>query len=134
MRLLRYRRLWTVVLVALLGVAGLAWLTRTRPAPRTLNVEGFHQLQRGMTQDEVEALLGGPPGDYGQYPSGGFDMTAEGFVCPSGSVEKLWYDDDHRFEIFFGDEGKLAGVFQRGSHRWPGNSRWQEFRRLLGEC
>src|SRR5262245_4843878 len=37
------------------------------PPRRVLNVEAFPLVQVGMTQDEVEALLGGPPGNYGRH-------------------------------------------------------------------
>jgi hypothetical protein len=43
---------------------------------RQLNRDGFDQIQLGMSQAEVEALLGGPPGDYGRYRWGDVPLSA----------------------------------------------------------
>jgi hypothetical protein len=53
-------RLWIVVLVVV-AAAGLFFLLRPRPR---FGEEQFERLREGMTEDEVVALLGCPPGDY----------------------------------------------------------------------
>jgi hypothetical protein len=58
-----------LVILCLLGVAlllggRLVRLPR-RPSPQVTE-ESFRKLQKGMTRAEVEAVLGGPPGDYGR--------------------------------------------------------------------
>ena len=30
-----------------------------------ITADGYEKIQNGMTQQQVEAILGGPPGDYG---------------------------------------------------------------------
>jgi hypothetical protein len=67
----------------LLGVAALAALAFALPYavwhPRHLNHDGFEQIQNGMTQPEVEQLLGGPPGlYYPTYYGAGQMMTCAG--------------------------------------------------------
>jgi len=66
-----------VPLVIALVLALLPWLYR-RPHPQ-ITVENFRKIKHGMTQQEVESILGGPPGDYAsgvqvQY----FCMSCEG--------------------------------------------------------
>ena len=93
--------------IILLLLPYLAW------HPRRLNHKGFEQIQNGMTQQEVESLLGGPPGIY--YPSycgAGWIMTAEKMVWPN-ATEVAWYDDRNRYEVWFDAEGLVAGKHRR---------------------
>jgi len=56
----------SIRLVTLLALFGLAvfWLAlRLQPSDR-ISREGFDRIQQGMTQEEVEAVLGVPPGEY----------------------------------------------------------------------
>jgi hypothetical protein len=54
------RRRWIAVLAAL-AVVGLFLFLRQRPR---FSEEQFEQLREGMTEAEVVAVLGSPPGDY----------------------------------------------------------------------
>jgi hypothetical protein len=59
----RRRRLLGGIVVAALGVLGLfLWLLSPRLA---IGPEGYDRIQLGMTAAEVEAILGGTPGNYG---------------------------------------------------------------------
>jgi hypothetical protein len=120
--------LWLVLLVlGLLVVLLLAALFRPS---RRLRVEGFAQVREGMTAPEVEALLGGPPGDYGVKWGGSSMMTLEGFLHPPGAEERVWFDDNHRFEIYFDEDRRVVGCHQRASFRR--NSLFDDFRDWLG--
>ena len=44
------------------GFAGVLWLTAPR---QRITPESFAKINQGMTLQEVEYILGGPPGDYG---------------------------------------------------------------------
>ncbi|MCI0742907.1 MAG: outer membrane protein assembly factor BamE [Gemmataceae bacterium] len=62
------RCLWiVVVLVLLLGAGyGVLWLTA---GPRhRINKESFERIQEGMTEEEVESIIGVPAGDYTTGP------------------------------------------------------------------
>jgi hypothetical protein len=88
--------------------------------PARLNVDHFISIKNGMTLADVETLLGGPPGDYGQNRGGFQCATAEGILWPPNSVEQIWYDDTHHFEIAFDQEGRVVGFHQRvGYNRSP---------------
>jgi hypothetical protein len=99
----------------------LAWIAALQA--RHLNVENFSEIRPGMTQAEVERLLGGPPGNYGRYSQ--CIMTLEGYIAPPGSVEKRWRDDAHCFEIYFDQEDRVVGLHKRAGYgQHPGN--WLE--------
>jgi hypothetical protein len=92
--------------------------------PGRLHPEAFAQIKPGMTRAEVEALVGGPPGDYGSYfisPSRGF-MSTGLVIGPPGSVEERWCDDHHLFYVFFDRAGYATGGacdHPGGYHRCP---------------
>jgi len=124
------RVVWIVRLLALAGtVLLLAWIV-SRDAGRRLNREGFSQLRLGMTQAEVESLLGGPPGNYGRYDDRFAEMTMEGYERPPGSVERVWCDDAHRFEIYFDQEDQVVGLHRRA--RYQQMSQLDRLRSWLG--
>jgi hypothetical protein len=105
---------WIVSLLALAGTVLLLARIVSRDAGRRLNREGFSQLGLGMTQAQVEGLLGGPPGNYGRYASG--EMTLEEYSAPPGAVERIWCDDSNRFEIYFDADGRVVGHHRRAGY------------------
>ena len=85
---MKARILLGTALLALLAVAGsfsVVWFTR--PTHR-INRVSFGQMKQGMTKDEVEALLGCPPGDFGTAPLA-VRQTA-GALTPLDEI-KSWY-------------------------------------------
>lgn len=64
----RTRRLLVLSALALLVVGGSAFLRLRSLSNSPINVENFNRIQEGMTQAEVEAILGGPPGSYTKRP------------------------------------------------------------------
>jgi hypothetical protein len=111
---------------------GAAWFYFPRQLPRP---DAFYLITKAMTQAEVEALVGGPPGDYGNYGVGwhnnGF-MTAEAFLAPEGSIEKCWWDDTQRFEVWFDSNNRVVGVHKR-AYCQAGPREWlpEDLRRWL---
>ncbi len=80
-----------------------------------------NRIRVGMTQAEVEELLGGPPGNYGGFvwyvlQLGGW-MSMEGYMRPPDSVERIWNDDDSRLEIYFNAEGRVTGHHERAKYQ-----------------
>jgi hypothetical protein len=62
-----------VIILALVIVGSLQW--RFHP-------ENHTAIRPGMTLQQVDDLLGGPPGDYGWFRFGSTMMTQEGVVAP----------------------------------------------------
>lgn len=118
------KRLKRTCLVAFLAIAAallILYFNRPKVPARQLAAENFALVRIGMTQAEVEQLLGGPPGNYGRYANRGAVMTAEGYINPPGSIEKIWCDDSHRFEIYFYIREQVVGFHRRASYyQWPG--------------
>ena len=61
------RRLILLGLVAVLGTGTFVSVLAMMPRPR-FSREDFNRIKEGMTLDEVEAVLGLPPGDYASGP------------------------------------------------------------------
>ena len=55
--------------LALLGLAGMLVVTQLLRAGPAITPASYERIREGMTEAEVEAVLGGPPGDYtnGRY-------------------------------------------------------------------
>ena len=114
---------WIAGSLLLAGVIlSFVWLR----ASQRLNVENFSQIQQGMTQAEVEKLLGGPPGNYGRYSEKSGFMTLEGYFAPAGSVEKVWCNDKHRFEVYFDQDGQVVGQHKRAGYEQGSAPSWLE--------
>jgi hypothetical protein len=103
-----------VVLVSLLLFA------LVPPPAGRLHVGIFSRVRKGMSQGEVEALLGGSPGNYGTPLAVAGFMTAEGYRRPPGSIEKVWCDDRNHLEIAFDDSGYVVGFHQRAAYSQRG--------------
>jgi hypothetical protein len=98
-----------LIAVGMLAV-GAALFIYTRP-PRICR-ERFERIQEGMTQEEVEAILGRPPGNYREYRPlvfvGGADFGDVIWACqePGFHVEH-WTIDELRIEVGFRSNGTV---------------------------
>jgi hypothetical protein len=63
--------------------------------------EHFERIRLGMRQEDVEEILGGPPGDYRTVVE--HDLTVGGFWC--------FRDPDERLEWWEGDKGFIRVTF-----------------------
>jgi hypothetical protein len=73
--------------------------TAPRPLP-AISRGAFDRIEVGMRQEEVEKVLGGPPGNY---------ATKDVFYPPGGTV--VWKG---RTEYWLGNEGLIMVVFDDG--------------------
>lgn len=89
-----------VLTVAL--VLGSILFTLARPKACSVNRAAFERLEEGMSQGEVHAILGGPPGDYRTGPSG------------PRYPHRVWGDPPiaGHIEMWFGDDGVAAVAYQ----------------------
>lgn len=108
--------------LALLALLGLWWLT-----PRSaINRTNFEAIRGGMSEAEVERLLGGPEGDYRtgevEYDLAGglweLDNVMSAPEVIRGEIRvrlATWQGDEGIVSLFFDDEGRvLATMFRDG--------------------
>ena len=104
------RRKWLIVLAGIGSVAALIALAaeqvheRSQQLGRSRLIDREHcaLIKEGMTQAEVEALLGGPPGDYRTQP-GQSVLTA----FDAGALAEC------RAEQWLGDQGGISVAFDK---------------------
>jgi hypothetical protein len=106
---MRKRALAALIAVGL-GVAGVAFWVWPDQTDGGISRGGFERIQDGMTQAEVEAILGGPPGDYSAaYVVYGGAMFV---IAPHGHGpacrEELWKEDGVAVVVYFGPDGTVA--------------------------
>lgn len=125
----RRRRKWLIPLVALVAIPVFAaiWLVATW---KVLKVENFAKIRYGMSQQQVEELLGGPPGEYGRN-TGDVWMSTEGYITP-GETEKRWWDDENRLEVFFDNNGRVTRKHKRESYHRYKVTFWDRVKILIG--
>ena len=86
--------------------------------PGRLNSAGLTNLKAGMTLADVQAILGGPPGNYGGIVSFGEYMTLEGSLRGGDPMlkEKIWNDNQNRLEFYFDSNDKLVAWHKRAGY------------------
>jgi hypothetical protein len=68
--------------------------------------ENFQKIERGMTRQQIEALLGGQEGDYsgGRCESNGF------YFGPAGGLHE-WVGTDVAIRVCFEDNGNVSEMY-----------------------
>jgi hypothetical protein len=100
--------------VLVLGTIGFFFLRPRDP----ISHRNFGRLQVGMTEKEVEAILGGAPQEI---------EDVIGSERPL--VQKNWYGHRTAIEIVF-DDGKLVG--KRKTYFWDSRSLWEQWLEFFG--
>jgi hypothetical protein len=98
-------------------VAGGISIQRIAASRVRLRHENFPDIEIGMSQSQVEALVGGPPGNYGTVylvDKGEF-TSLEGLFVPSDARLEVWSDDEARFEVYFDARGRVCLCHRRAS-------------------
>ena len=83
--------------------------------------ERFQDVKRGMTEAEVETLLGAPPGD---YSTRGYSILTYGIVISEGVRREKWIDDKHMYEVHYTHDNKVAGTHVRDNLRRSQDDPW----------
>jgi hypothetical protein len=102
---MRKRLLLLLMSVALVLLGG--WLTLWPSSPQhRINRESFARIQEGMTEQEVESILGVPAGDYATARvaiAEDYDLRV-----PAGAVQKQWTCDEGTILVFFYPADKVC--------------------------
>lgn len=138
-----YERLimkWTkrlIILVFLLVVLiPIIMLLRMKWYGGVLHTENFNKITPGMLLSDVEALLGGPSGNYGRPWPTTFGQSDEGIVVPSATKVRYWVNDSCKLEIYFTSGNTVSFTHKRASYFQSGEMTFAEkvkyiFSRLL---
>jgi hypothetical protein len=92
-----------VAAVAALG----AWCLFPSPA-RSLDVEGYERIQSGMTQADVEAILGAPSAILGSGEH--VPMSMRRFPVDPGTHMAVWMYREGAICAVFGRDGEIRNV------------------------
>src|SRR6516165_8661483 len=84
----RYR--WVLAAICFALITGFLMLS-LHPSRSSICAASVHKIHAGMSRAEVEELLGGPPGNYGQ-PGTIYDAAA--IVVPAGQPPAAEYSLD----------------------------------------
>jgi hypothetical protein len=114
------RRILFVAALPIVGVLLLAlWpmICPQPPCPVDVGPASFDKLQIGMNESEVEAILGGPAGDYRTRPGVWYVFAGSW----SGSIDdpvptfKEWETDHFAILVSFGPDGRAVGIEGAGA-------------------
>jgi hypothetical protein len=127
-----------LVLLAVAAAAGVTvaggWFVLRPPG---INRRGFDCIEVGMSRPEVEAFLGGPPGDYSDkvlIPRGSCCIPLE-CVAPETDVStsrpELWSANERTVVVYFHTDGTVADK-EYMDFSAPTPSLWERLRRWFG--
>jgi hypothetical protein len=114
---------WLVVVALLVTIAGGGWFVLTREADHPLGRRNYRRITAGMTRDDVEQILGGPPGVIGQAPPQLAQVQLveqEGQVDALGGLEgkpEIWYSDRSQIVVKFDTWDKTGRVVGKQFYR-----------------
>jgi hypothetical protein len=110
-------------------VVSVANLCRSR---KEFDPQAYQRIAKGMSLDEVQDLLGGPPGDYGSCRNG---VTVDLGHCNRDVFRRDYIDRKTQFKewlfevggirVFFSKDGKVLGKQTVFVHR-PWLSLWEQ--------
>jgi hypothetical protein len=127
----RYLLPAAALLVPVVLLAGAALISRPGTAAgRALNVTraALDLIERGMTEHEVEALLGAPPG---VYRTGEARFVKRTFPSLPGAVVREWETDEALVEVLFLD-GRVRDTGYSHNYLLRDRSLWRRLCRWLG--
>jgi hypothetical protein len=92
-------------MLALLGAFGAALWLGTQPS----GIGRFSclRIRVGMSPEQVEAVLGCPPGDYRSEPR----VICESWLHLPGQTRKDWYSDDGHVRVVFDVQRRVVGAY-----------------------
>jgi hypothetical protein len=100
------RALLLVVAAIILGLT--LYVVRHRNAPRAHNISWgtYNKIQEGMTEEQVTALLGVPPGDYSKSIAA---VRGGRYGLLVGFRQEEWWSDTGVIRVYFNPDGAVAG-------------------------
>jgi hypothetical protein len=103
----RRRWLWLFFLPVAVGVTAF-FLSRWE---RGLNIAQCYRVRVGMKRQQVEHILGGPPGDYATRP------VARLNPADPTAIADVWITDDGAVLVYYDASGRVTGLGTTGVRR-----------------
>lgn len=115
----RFRLKWWLVALLALVVAVAGWLLMSYSP---IDLGKYENIQVGMTEKEVEAVLGGPAGDYETRINLGFisyrrkymrtwspnESMSYNYIPPGTRYQqRTWVTNHGRLSVFFAEDGRV---------------------------
>jgi SmpA / OmlA family len=127
------RAAWAgVAAVAVLGLVGHVGqrLLRHAQMARHINEDRFQQIRPGMTEGQVEAILGGPSGDYSTEPI----VWASGMQRLPWNPERAqaWTGNEGIITVWFDADGRVTVKHFQPVSTVPTPTPWRRIRDRLG--
>ena len=83
------------------------------PKAASITFANYERIQEGMTEADVNALLGVPPGDYRSRP--GFHLVGPGHIPRDerarGGTLRVWYIPRFHVEVLYGRDGRVIATY-----------------------
>ena len=109
-------------------MVGFSW--RSSSCPVDVREETSLKLKNGMTEAEVEWILGGPAGNYTTYPGVEYSFVTAGndpqiLARHAPITKRRWHTDEYAIDVYFGAEGEAIWIHSaaadepRPSTRFP---------------
>src|SRR5262245_13437711 len=131
---MKKRRLWRQLMAVGAGLAVLPLLGYAFSVRPGLTQANYGRIREGMTLQEVENLLGGPPGNYSRIPDkeAGLwtidpnrpDLNRQFFIG-----REVWIGDELAVAVWFDEQGRVA---RKESYETLDRNFLQRLRDLLG--
>jgi hypothetical protein len=95
------RKRWLAALAIALLLVGVIF-PLLFPRPSKVTRAAYERIEKGMSREEVEAILGGPPGDYTTRP------TLPGLTTADSILDTGWWGDEGIILLDFNDSGAVT--------------------------
>ncbi len=90
-------------------VAVVTWYSK--PCSVDVRYETFSKLKIGMSKKDIEAILGGPAGNYSTVIEGSLAGTLEPTFDASDQVSRReWHTDEYEITVYFDPDGKAKWI------------------------
>ncbi len=112
-------RYWVVAGLVVVVLVGWAWRASAANTARARAAFArAQQVKPGMTRDEVEAVLGGPPGDHRSdhdivSPEHSSNGNADDWSGDDGTIRVLWSGDHAKHTEYFWPRRQGSGLCGR---------------------
>jgi hypothetical protein len=129
------RRDWLLLLITVFLIVALFWLLFSSPPP-DLSPEAFNRIHHGMTEEEVETIIGARPGGYAEFWEWGETLAEE---WDKACSRQEWADKHGYLCVGYDEHGyvcskRLQYHAPHEEYSWDRRSWWERFKRAASQA